>query len=159
MRRTSLVLLLSAALLGIGCGDDGGETVPDGGGSDAIAGGTIEGKVIDADGAAIAGAKVTTDPATIEATTDAQGLYTLAIPAGDYKLVVEAAGFQKYTSDKTTTVGIGQTLTVDDIQLTPNITYNSTCESCHMQVARLKKSLEDDPLPPDPGEGGSEGEG
>jgi hypothetical protein len=62
------------------------------------AGGRIEGKVTDAKGAAIAGARVSvTDEVTNQATTavtDQQGRYKIeGLPAGNYTVVVSATGF------------------------------------------------------------------
>lgn len=161
-RRGSLGILFIALLFVPACGDDASPT-PDTGvvvdiGSDAALTGTIAGVVKDkASGAAIAGAKVTTLPATVEATTDSQGTYSLAVPAGDYEVEAQATGYDSAKS-ASTTVAVGQTVTLD-LELVATVTYNSTCESCHLRREQLEASLLADPLPPPPGEGGSTGEG
>jgi iron complex outermembrane receptor protein len=77
--RWATILFAPAVLLPLGCGAPVG---------------SIAGKVTDTGGAAVAGAAVTTDPATVGATTDAEGRYALAdIAAGTCKVIVVKTGF------------------------------------------------------------------
>lgn len=72
--------LLAAALF-VSCGDDGG-------------GGSISGTVTDSSGDPVAGATVTTDPATSSATTDATGAYDISdVDDGTYVVTVDATGY------------------------------------------------------------------
>src|SRR6266550_6300900 len=69
------------------------------------AGGRIEGKVTDPNGAAVAGAIVTvTDPVSnqnFRATTDSEGRYKVeGVPAGTYLVVVSAKGFSEGRRDE-----------------------------------------------------------
>src|SRR5215469_14817388 len=78
--------------------------------------GTITGIVTDAQGAAIANVTVTiTEKATGSArtvVTNASGLYSApALPAGDYDVKAEAAGFR--TVERESTVQAGGTFTVN----------------------------------------------
>jgi len=68
------------------------------------AGGSIEGKITDPQGAAIVGASITVTEATTNkrftAVTDAQGRFKIeALPAGTYTLAVSAKGFKDSTRD------------------------------------------------------------
>ena len=49
---------------------------------------TLKGTVQDAGGKALSGASVVVDPKNIGTTTDAEGNYTLKIPAGNYILSI-----------------------------------------------------------------------
>ena len=69
-------------------------------GAAAQAGGEVTGTVADPKGAPVAGATVSVlDPVTgvavASATTDAQGKYRVALPAGSYAVAVRAAGFRE----------------------------------------------------------------
>ncbi|HYY93711.1 MAG TPA: TonB-dependent receptor, partial [Pyrinomonadaceae bacterium] len=65
--------------------------------------GGLSGVVEDANGAAVSGAFVIATNqqtgATLTGTTDADGFYYLAVPAGSYRLEVEVKGFKKYETD------------------------------------------------------------
>jgi iron complex outermembrane receptor protein len=52
--------------------------------------GTVTGRVTGADGAPVAGARVTARGTTFRAATDAAGAFTLSVPAGTYTLVASA---------------------------------------------------------------------
>jgi carboxypeptidase family protein/TonB-dependent receptor-like protein len=79
---------------------------------------TLSGRVIDPNGAVIAGAKVT---ATQKATgakrgaiTNAEGLYALTnLAAGEYEIIVEAQGFKTKVSSREITLQVGQAQTLD----------------------------------------------
>ena len=75
--------------------------------------GTISGKVTDAyTGAALAGADVSTLPATTSVTTDATGSYTISnVPAGSYTLTAAKSGYNSASTSVTVTGG--QTSTAD----------------------------------------------
>lgn len=152
--RWHLDVLFLAVLVGPIAGCSGGEDPPP-----PDPAGTIVGEVLaEADGAAIAGATVTTEPATVTATTAADGSFTLAeIDPGTYEVRVSAEGFEAAARDPVT-VRDGDTTTVD-FSLVAMVLYASTCQSCHLQSSELLASLADDPLPEDPNEGGSAGEG
>jgi len=79
--------------------------------------GTIIGRVLDAQGAAIPGATVTaTSPSTGFVRTvvsDVEGVYRLsALPVGQFDIAVELAGFSSIDR-KGVTINVGQTLTLD----------------------------------------------
>src|SRR5262245_30810603 len=79
--------------------------------------GSIEGKVIDPNGAAVRGATVTvTSPNLISAktaTSDDDGRYQiLALPPGIYKVLVEGSGFGKFEQSDVA-VNLGRTATLD----------------------------------------------
>lgn len=79
--------------------------------------GTITGRVLDDQGAAVPGASITaTSPSTGFTRTvvsDAEGVYRLsALTVGQFDLVVELAGFAS-VERKGVTVSVGQTLTLD----------------------------------------------
>ncbi len=94
----------------------------------AAATGTIQGKVVDKDGKAVAGAKVKVmaegkhhakheegekkekSAAVAEAQTDAQGDFTVSVPAGEY--VVMAMAKKVGMAHEKVTVTAGQTATV-----------------------------------------------
>ena len=79
--------------------------------------GTIVGRVLDDQGAAIPGATVIATSAstgfTREAISDAEGVYRLsALPVGRYDMTVELVGFTKIDR-KDVIVNVGQTITLD----------------------------------------------
>ncbi len=79
--------------------------------------GSIEGQVIDPNGAAVKGATVTaTSPNLItpqSATTGDEGRFLIsALPPGKYKVTVDASGFGKFSKDEVS-VNLGRTSTVD----------------------------------------------
>ena len=79
--------------------------------------GTILGRVLDGQGAAVPGASVTAkNPSTGFTRTvvsDAEGTYRLnALPVGNYEIAVELSGFSSIDR-KGLVVNVGQTLTVD----------------------------------------------
>src|SRR5688572_20471204 len=79
--------------------------------------GTIVGRVLDDQGAAIPGATVTASSATTgftrEAVSDAEGVYRLsALPVGRFDMTVELVGFTKIDR-KDVVVNVGQTITLD----------------------------------------------
>jgi hypothetical protein len=79
--------------------------------------GTIIGRVLDDQGAAIPGATVVASSAatgfTRESISDAEGVYRLsALPVGRFDMTVELAGFSKIDR-KDVVVNVGQTLTLD----------------------------------------------
>ena len=120
--------------------------------------GHIVGTVTDADtGTAIAGATVATDPASAEAVTDSDGRYVLGVSPGTFAVQASAAAYVS-TASGPVEVSAGGSVTVD-LSLSAAITYDSTCESCHLQLAALVASLESDPIPDAPPAGGSAGEG
>ncbi|MEO7313141.1 MAG: TonB-dependent receptor [Chitinophagaceae bacterium] len=67
----------------------------------------IKGTVKDASGKPLVGASVTVEPRNIGTTTDANGNYTLKVPAGDYMLVVSYVG--QATQRLSVTVKAGET--------------------------------------------------
>jgi hypothetical protein len=77
--------------------------------------GTLSGKVTDATTAsAIAGASVTTLPASGTATTDSQGAFTIAnVTPGSYTVQATAATFAGSSSGASVTVVVGQTATAN----------------------------------------------
>lgn len=120
--------------------------------------GHLAGTVTDATaGTPVAGATVTTDPATAECVTDAEGRFSFDLPAGLYAVRAVAEGYDAAVSSPAQVSAGGQTTV--DLPLSPAITYDSTCEGCHLQLAELLASLDADPLPEDPTEAGSAGEG
>src|SRR6185436_15686001 len=79
--------------------------------------GTITGRVLDAQGAAIPGATVIAKSAstgfTREVVSDTEGVYRLsALPVGQFDLSVELAGFST-VERKALTVNVGQIITLD----------------------------------------------
>lgn len=105
MSRMLLLLLLGGLL--VGCGGGGGTTT-----------GIIEGTVTDSTNqAAIVGATVSSVGTALQATTNAQGNYTIAgVPAGSATVSVAATGY--VTQSRDATVVAGQTATLD-FSLTP----------------------------------------
>ncbi|MEM9256414.1 MAG: TonB-dependent receptor [Pseudomonadota bacterium] len=59
--------------------------------------GFLTGQVMDSTGSAITGATVSISDTPYTATTDAQGIFTLQIPRGEYEVSVAAAGFDTAT--------------------------------------------------------------
>lgn len=86
-------LMMGAALLLGGCGGGGGSTQA------APAAGVLTGVVTDtASGQPLAGATVTASgPSSGTATTDAQGVYQMSLPGGNYTLTVSGKGFDPQT--------------------------------------------------------------
>jgi TonB-dependent receptor len=71
--------------------------------------GVIAGRVVDASGSVLKGARIELQPLGITAVADAQGEYLFtSVPAGDYTLTVSYVGFK--TDQTTVTVQAGQTL-------------------------------------------------
>jgi hypothetical protein len=120
-------------------------------------GGRIGGRVLDARRAiGIAGAQLTTVPATATATTGASGTFELAVPIGTYQVVASAPSFRTATAmgvlvraDATTTV---------DLNLEALVVFESTCLECHLSTEKLLADLSADPPPEEGGHGGT-GEG
>lgn len=122
--------------------------------------GGLKGRVVRADdGAPLAEAAVATVPASSGATTGPDGEWSIAeLPSGTYTVRATKAGFEEALSESVV-VTPGATMTVDlSLSALPH-TWDSTCQECHLDVARVLEDLEDDPLPAPPGEGGSAGEG
>src|SRR5262245_36460574 len=81
--------------------------------------GTITGTVTDPSGAVVVGARVRAENAAtqnvLEALTTATGNFTLPqVPVGTWDVVVDAAGFKKFTSRRNT-IEVAQTVRVDAI--------------------------------------------
>jgi hypothetical protein len=79
--------------------------------------GTVTGRVLDAQGAAIPGATVIAKSASTgfvrEVVSDTEGVYRLsALPVGQFDLLVELAGFST-VERKALTINVGQTITLD----------------------------------------------
>jgi uncharacterized membrane protein len=74
--------------------------------------GELKGIVLDINNSRVAGAKVTVESrgAQFEEQSDAEGAYTFKLPAGEYRLTIEADGFKLYrkrvriAADKTETI-------------------------------------------------------
>ncbi len=94
VRKVALRLLaigLAGAVSSCSNGKNGAQGAP---GAAAVDRGSIAGSVKDQAGAAVAGAAVTTDPATVTAQTDTGGAFTLAsIPIGAYAVVAAKTGY------------------------------------------------------------------
>jgi predicted CXXCH cytochrome family protein len=80
--------------------------------ADVATSGTLLLAVEDASGAAVVGAHATSWPRGFEATTDAGGLASLALPAGTYRLTVAAAGHATAIVEAVE-VRVGETVEVD----------------------------------------------
>lgn len=120
---TAKSIAIACAVLLTACGGDSksdptGPTGPGGPTGPTVTTGTISGRVTHAStGAGLAGATVTTQPATSTATTDAQGNYTIAnVTAGAYTVSVSMSGYTAATT--MITVVAGQTGTAN-VSLTP----------------------------------------
>jgi uncharacterized repeat protein (TIGR01451 family) len=110
-----LAVVALTALLGfvVACGDDDGAT-PTPAGPET---GTISGNVKDDAGANIAGASVSTNPATTFTLTDANGNFTIPdVPTGSVTVIATKAGFD--TDAAQVTVVEGETVNVN-LVLTP----------------------------------------
>ena len=86
--------------------------------SQQVATATMTGRVVDGNGAVIAGAQISaTNIATSvrrETTTNDDGLYVLSgLVPGDYTVRVQAVGFAAKTSESPITMQVGQSKTVD----------------------------------------------
>lgn len=87
MTKVFRLALIAALAFAWGCGEDEGN-------SDPVELGKLQGTVVDAEGAALAGAVVATTPATTTATTGADGKYLLEdLTAGTYSVTVTKEGF------------------------------------------------------------------
>jgi len=124
--------------------------------ADAVAG-TLTGHVRAQGGAGIAGAFVTTEPATTQAATGSDGAYTLCVAAGTYVVEAGALGYEAGAS-AATAVGAGATVTVN-LELVAVVTYGTTCAECHLKAEKLLADLAIDPPPDATGPSGSAGEG
>lgn len=104
--RSLFACVLTAGLLVWGCSKDS-TTGPGDGKEPGPTTGTISGTVIDAkSSAAIAGASVSTQPATSTKATDAQGRYTIAdVPPGSYRVTATAAGYRDTSASASVTAG------------------------------------------------------
>lgn len=120
--------------------------------------GVIEGTIAQGDCATpIEGARVSTEPASVEATAAADGRYRLeGLAPGAYAVRAAAEGYADGAADATVTAG-GTTTT--NLCLAALPAYRSTCEACHAQEGELLADLAADPIPEAPGEAGSAGEG
>ena len=97
--------------------------------------GSIQGSVVDPDGAAVAGATVTAKNMdtglTNSATTTGAGIYALPnLPPGRYSVTVEATGMKKYTQDgvtvaTTSTVALNFKLQLGSASETINVTADA----------------------------------
>lgn len=121
--------------------------------------GAIAGRITDAaDHAGLAGATVTTEPATTSAVTAADGSYELAgLAPGSYRVHATADGFHEVTSE-VIAVTAGASATAD-LALEALPTYASTCEACHLVRETLVADLAAYPPEGEGGEPGSTGEG
>ncbi|MCG8370811.1 MAG: carboxypeptidase-like regulatory domain-containing protein, partial [Proteobacteria bacterium] len=111
-----LLLLAAGAFLFVGCEGSDGAAGPAGAagadGNDAVDRGTISVSV-SSSGGPVAGATVTTDPATGSVDTDAAGLATLAdVPIGVYDLMVEITGTSVSAMEENVNVAAGLTTDV-----------------------------------------------
>lgn len=93
----------------------------------AVTTGAISGTITSSvDNAALVGATVTTDPATVSATTDSSGMYTLdEIEAGTYSVIVNLDGYTEktragvtVTAEATTTLDLIMDPATGDVTLT-----------------------------------------
>ena len=113
--RRIAVLFCSFLLIGIaGCSDgsDGSDGAAGAAGQDAVDTGTINATVT-SPGGPVAGATVTTDPATVSVDTDAAGTATLAdVPIGVYDVVVTIAGSGITSTESSVGVAAGLTTSV-----------------------------------------------
>ncbi len=76
--------------------------------------GTLTGSVVDAQGAALQGAKITLDPSGSSTLSDPSGQFTLAgVASGSYTLTVSYSGFT--TLSKPATISAGQTSRLDAV--------------------------------------------
>ena len=83
-----------------------------------IAAATIKGRVIDQQGAAVSGARITATQvgtsAQREVITNSDGLYVMTmLPPGDYVVKIQATGFASKTSESPVTLQVGQSNTID----------------------------------------------
>lgn len=94
MKTTFRILVLMLVGIFAGCSGDDGDPGPAGApGADAVDTGTIEGTVVDSGGNPVADVTLETVPATIVATTDADGDFIFAgIPIGAYEINASKAG-------------------------------------------------------------------
>ncbi|HEY1767866.1 MAG TPA: carboxypeptidase regulatory-like domain-containing protein [Terracidiphilus sp.] len=111
--------------------------------------GTIGGFVRDASGAVVPGAKIRlTDEATGEtyqATTDAQGHYTVTnLTAGDYSLTAEVKGFKTFVSNHNT-LGANTTLDLDAPlsvgEMTEEVTVSATAQTLQTESAAVQAEI------------------
>lgn len=121
--------------------------------------GVIEGTVARAADctAPIAGARVVTEPASVEALSGSDGLYRLeGVAPGTYVVRATADGYEAGQGAATVTAGATSTT---DLCLAALPAWRTTCEACHLQESALLADLAADPPPEPPGEAGSTGEG
>lgn len=100
----SFVAILALAVAA-GCGDDDDDPPIE-------TQGTIHGMVTDADGAPLAGATITTTPATITVHSGADGHYMIELDAGTYRVTAALDGFVTTDRDDVT-VTAGASVTLD----------------------------------------------
>ena len=96
--RTARPLVGLSLLALTACGVDplpgGGDTTDDTGNAPSLGLGSLSGQVVDADGAPVAGALLTTAPRGYTATSDADGSYQIALlPPDDYQVFAAAPGW------------------------------------------------------------------
>ncbi len=104
----AMVLLLTTGMSSLGCKGKTGEA-----GTPALDKGIITGTVNDSEGSPIEGATATTYPVAAEATTDADGRFTIAyVPIGVYQVFASATGYNSAASEFIG-VAAGQTVTVN----------------------------------------------
>jgi len=109
LRLPRLSALAFVALVFASCTGSTGPTGP--AGTPAVDKGSIAGKVADPTGAPVAGATVSTTPATSTAQTDGSGAFTLSsIPIGAYTLTASKSG---YSDGTLAGVGVGAGATVN----------------------------------------------
>src|SRR5262245_60923190 len=107
--------------------------------------GTVLGRVLDAQGAAIPGASVTAkNPSTGFVRTvvsDSEGTYRLnALPVGQYELAVELAGFSSIDR-KGVVVSVGQTLTIDFEMKVANVAETITVTAASPMIESTVSSV------------------
>ena len=101
--------------------------------------GTIVGTVLDANGAAVAGAAVTVTDAEKKVivrtlTTNEEGFYTVPnLPSGVYDVAIELAGFKKYLANNVK-VDVGQRRTLDANLETGSVSETVTIEAQPLAV-------------------------
>lgn len=94
----------------------------------------VKGKVVDASGAALAGATVAIDTAT--ATTASDGTFTIYLPAaGTYTIKVSKANYYTYTKSITTVIGAND---VGTIKLT---SYEDKISELEVKIENLNKLI------------------
>lgn len=122
--------------------------------------GVLKGRVARSDdGSPLAEASVATVPASGGATTGPDGEWSIPdVPAGTYTVRATKVGFEE-TLSTSVAVDSGATVTLDLSLSALAHPSGSTCTECHLDVARVLEDLANDPLPAQPGEAASAGEG